>query len=242
MKKSKISVCIATYNGEKYISEQLTSILNQLGPNDEVIVSDDGSEDNTIELIELINDPRIRIIHSFFKNVILNFENAIKRATGDLIFLADQDDIWYDNKIDELTGYLKDYELVFSNVNVFHDDIQKSYPLYNSDKNYNGFAFNLIKNHCIGATMAFKSDILKYVLPFPKNIPMHDMWIFFITSYYGKTYYYKKPLVYYRRHGLNVTNTGGKSTNNIFKMIKIRLQIIGSVLRRVILVFINKLN
>src|SRR5690606_1102719 len=146
----------------------------------------------------------------------LNFENAIKNAAGDFIFLSDQDDVWYNNKVSELTGYLNDYELVFSNVSVFHDNIQKTYPLYKEDRDYNGFTFNLVKNHCIGATMAFRSDVLKYVLPFPKNIPMHDMWIFFITHIYGNTLYYKKPLVYYRRHGSNVTNTGGKSTNSIF--------------------------
>ena len=94
-----ISVCIATYNGEKYLREQLDSILPQLAESDEVIVSDDGSTDGTIDLITSLNDPRIKIVsNSGRKGYVGNFENALKHTTGDYIFLSDQDDIWYPNK------------------------------------------------------------------------------------------------------------------------------------------------
>jgi len=234
MEQKKISVCMATYNGELYIEDQLKSILNQLSKNDEVIISDDGSMDNTLNIIKSFNDPRIVLYHSSYKNVILNFENAIKKANGELIFLADQDDIWYDNKVTESVKVLENYDLVFTNLNVFSNTIDESYLMYDVERDYNGFTRNLIKNHCVGATMAFKATLLKYILPFPKHIEMHDMWIYFISSFYGKTYYYNQPLIYYRRHGQNVSNTGGKTTNNVFKIFKIRMVWVISIFKRMI--------
>lgn len=102
-----ISVCIATHNGAHYIKEQIESILCQLGTNDEIIISDDGSTDNTIDILLAFNDKRIIIYH--YKQpvkskhshiyVCKNFENALKHAKGDYIFLADQDDWWMPNKV-----------------------------------------------------------------------------------------------------------------------------------------------
>lgn len=234
MLNKRISVCIATYNGERYIKEQLVSILGQLSRNDEVIVSDDGSTDRTIEIIEAINDPRIQIYHGLFRNVILNFENALEKATGDIIFLSDQDDIWYTRKVAESVKVLESHDLIFSNLSVFSEDITENYPLYDIEKSYDNLIRNFIKNHCVGATMAFKSKLLKYILPIPKGIEMHDMWIYFISSIYGKTYYYKNPLVYYRRHDSNVSNTGEKTNNSLFRIAKIRATWLLVILKRVV--------
>ena len=90
----KISVCIATFNGEKFIQEQIQSILPQLGEDDEIVVSDDGSTDRTMEILELFKDKRIRLLVNEGKHgFIWNFENALRKAKGDVIFLCDQDDI-----------------------------------------------------------------------------------------------------------------------------------------------------
>lgn len=97
-----ISVCMATYNGEKYIKEQIDSILKQLGSDDELVISDDGSSDGTIDIILGYHDPRIHLYKGSFHSPAFNFENALKNATGDFIFLSDQDDIWYDNKVPEI--------------------------------------------------------------------------------------------------------------------------------------------
>ena len=103
-----ISVCVATYNGEKFIREQIESILCQLSSDDEIIVSDDGSTDGTIVIINCIGDKRIRIIEGPRKHSpTFNFENALKEAKGDYIFLADQDDVWKTNKVEVCMKWLQ---------------------------------------------------------------------------------------------------------------------------------------
>lgn len=234
MKDLKVSVCMATYNGERYIREQLDSILRQLRPNDEIVISDDSSTDHTLEIISSYKDKRIKLYHASFRDVRQNFENALGKATGNIIFLSDQDDIWFGDKVDRLVEILVNHDLVFTNVCVFSDAKEDCNPLYDIGKNYNGLAYNYLKNHCIGATMAFRKEVLEYALPFPRNIEMHDMWIFFITSIYGRTYYLRDPLVYYRKHESNVTNTGERTTNSWVKIIAIRLNWIYFLTTRVI--------
>ena len=229
-----ISVCMATYNGELYIKEQLSSILPQLGENDQVIISDDGSTDQTLEIIGAIDDNRIKLYRNSFKNVILIFEFALGQAIGDVIFLSDQDDIWYPNKVEESLKLLTKNDLIFTNLNVFKDKMSEGKLMYNTNKNYKGIQRNFIKNQCVGATLVFKSYLLKYALPIPKNVEMHDMWIFFISSFYGRTYYYNRPLIYYRRHGANISNTGGKTSNSFLKIIEIRLRWIVVLLGRML--------
>lgn len=231
MKEDKISVCMTTYNGENHIVEQLESILRQLKDTDEVIISDDGSTDKTIDLINGFNDIRIKLYLNSFRNIVLNFEFALSKATGNIIFLSDQDDIWYDNKVAEITEILGNYDLVYTNASVFSD--RKEINTLFNQKKRNGYMRNYIKNYCLGATMAFKSHILKRSLPFPRKIEMHDMWIYFIGSIYGKTYYYKKPLIYYRRHGFNASNSSDKTTNSFFKIIKIRYVLLINLIKRV---------
>ena len=128
-----ISVAMATYNGEKYIKEQLESILRQLNVNDEVVISDDGSTDNTIKIVNDFKDSRIKIICGPKKGIIKNFENAIKNCTGKYIFLSDQDDIWLDNKVNEvlncfksdITCVLHDAKIVDTNLNAIDDSFFK---------------------------------------------------------------------------------------------------------------------
>jgi len=229
----KISVCMTSFNGEMYIEEQLNSILHQLRENDEVIISDDGSTDNTIKIIESLKDPRIRLFHSSFGDIVLNFENALKKVTGDIIFLSDQDDIWYDNKVEEICRLLEAHDLIYTNASVFNNEKEKNRP-FNKKENYSVLK-NFVKNNCLGATMAFNTKLLEYCLPFPKKIPMHDMWIYFVSAFYGKTLYYNKPLIYYRRHGSNASNASEKTSNSIFKVLAIRVTLFTSVFKRLCL-------
>lgn len=115
----RISVAMASYNGEKYIEKQIRSILNQTYPVDEIVVSDDGSSDKTIEILNKIEDKRIHVFNNNGrKGYCGNFENALKICTGDYIFLADQDDLWMSNKVQSFINFIEKHpsvSCVFSN-------------------------------------------------------------------------------------------------------------------------------
>ena len=226
-----ISVCLATYNGEVYIKHQLISILNQISPNDEVIISDDGSKDRTIDIIFSLKDERIKVIENKrVKSPIFNFENALLNASGDYIVLADQDDVWKNNKIEVLKEHLKIFDLVISDAEVIDGNgvlIHKSFIEIN--KSRKGFFNNLLKNSYLGCTMAFNRKILQKALPFPSDLPMHDWWIGLIGELFGKTYIINEPLISYRRHGNNFSPTAEKSSNSVFRKVLFRFKIVRSL-------------
>ncbi len=231
----KISVCMATYNGEKFIQEQLDSILKQLSANDEVIISDDGSTDQTIKIIESYRDNRIKLYHSTRKNLIHNFENALKRASGEFIFLSDQDDIWFDDKVEKAVQHLKKYGLVFSNAIMFHGEKVNDGELFFKDpKKKTGLLSNIIKVKFLGAALAFRKSVLERALPFPPNLAMHDIWIGLIAEATASTYYIDEPLIYYRRHENTASTAGNKSKNSILTKLKIRLALVLNLCRRLL--------
>lgn len=222
-----ISVCMATYNGEKYIKEQLDSILLQIGDKDEIIISDDGSSDATIEIVESYQDSRIKIYRNSFKNLILNFEFALKQASGDFIFLSDQDDVWLPNKVQVSISYLMHNDIVVSNCQVVNQQlivINKSF--FELNKTKKGLFSNLIKNSYLGCCLAFRKEILSKVLPFPKNIPMHDIWLGFVAELFYKIKFIEEPLMLYRRHGGNESPTGEDSPFNLYRKFLFRYNIV----------------
>lgn len=202
-----ISVCIATYNGSLYIKEQLESILNQLSHNDEVIVSDDSSTDDTLKIVKSFKDPRIKIFdENKFKSPIFNFENAITKAKGNYIFISDQDDKWLPDKVKIMVEELQKYDLVISNAYIGDSAlniVKDSYFEWRNSKT--GICKNLLKNSYLGCCMAFKRKMLVKILPFPKKIPMHDMWIGMIAELYYKPVFITPKLMVYRRHLNNAT-------------------------------------
>ena len=111
----RISVCLATYNGAQHIREQLDSILPQLGRDDEVIVSDDLSIDETLEIITSYGDARVKILPTKSRlGPVANFQRALTAAIGDIVFLSDQDDIWEPNKVATSLRVLESCDLVVS--------------------------------------------------------------------------------------------------------------------------------
>ncbi|EJL66733.1 glycosyltransferase family 2 protein [Flavobacterium sp. CF136] len=227
-----ISVCVATYNGEKYIKEQINSILEQIGKNDEVIVSDDGSKDRTVEIIQNYNDSRVTIYHNVFKSPIRNFEFLISIAKGDYIFLSDQDDIWHEDKVSK---YLKIFNeipmvsLVISDLKI----IDKNGIIQDKEFYKKGFKNNIlqniISNNFIGCTMAFKKELKTHILPFPKNIAMHDWWIGLCGVLFDEIYFIDEKLHYYRRHDNNVTNV---NNFNFLAKVKFRINMVNELLKR----------
>lgn len=228
-----ISVCIATYNGEKYIKEQIASILKQLEEKDEIIISDDGSNDETINIIKSFQDKRITIIEGPHKgSPIWNFENALKRASGDYIFLADQDDVWLENKVCIMMENLKKYDCIISDAIVVDGNLNQTSPsFFHSNNTKTGITYNLlIKNGYLGCCMAFRRNILEKSLPFPKNIPMHDIWIGNVASSKYKVKFISDKLILFRRHGHNNSTTASKSDYSIIQKIMFRINIIMDII------------
>jgi glycosyltransferase involved in cell wall biosynthesis len=240
----KISVCIATYNGQDFIEEQIKSILNQLDQNDEIIISDDGSKDLTIDICKKFNDDRIKLI--FNKNqhnnslainrATKNFENAITYSKGDLIFLCDQDDIWHQNKVQ----IVKDLFIESNCMCLVHDAIlinTKGEKIANSYfeklNSRPGLINNIFKNSFLGCCMAFRKEIKESILPFPKKLHAHDMWIGIISNIYFKVNYSNQKLTYYRRHSNSITNSGSKSDNTLFYRIHYRINFIYLLIIRI---------
>lgn len=221
-----ISVCMATYNGEKYIKEQLDSILGQIGKDDEVLISDDGSSDKTLEIIKEYNDCRIVLFENYFKNVVHNFEFIINKAKGEYIFLSDQDDIWHKDKV---KNYLESFSkisnqcLIISDLQIIDKNGEFSTKSFYKKKFSKSLMGNIVINNFIGCAMAFSSELKKTILPFPKHIGMHDWWIGTCSILNAEIVFIDKKLVYYRRHDNNVTKEGGA---NYITKIKWRLNLI----------------
>jgi len=200
---------MATYNGEKYIYEQTKSILDQLFAADELIVSDDGSTDRTIEVLKSFNDSRIKIFkNTGNKGPVGNFQNGLSQVKGDYIFLADQDDIWFSNKIEVMSSYLSDYDVVACDCEIVDDDLHTLKNSYYKHANSGaGFIKNFKRNTYMGNSMAFKKELLPVILPFPPNIPNHDLWIGVAADLFYKPYFIPQVLGLHRRHSSNASNT-----------------------------------
>ncbi len=220
-----VSVALAAYNGEKYIAEQINSILVQLSPDDELIVSDDNPAGGIKKIVDGINDERIKYIEGKGEGVVRNFENALNRCTGDYIFLCDQDDVWLSGKIENILAEFENgYDLILHNAFITDEGLnplgKTCFEIYNTGT---GFLKNLVRNSFVGCCMAFKRSILSDSLPFPENTPMHDWWIALIAMESNrKIKLIDKPLIFWRRHKDNVT---GASTSFI-KKIKFRIKIL----------------
>lgn len=215
--KRRISVCMATYNGAQHIEKQLASILKNLGENDEVVVSDDNSTDDTIPLVNGFGDNRIRVILNNPNNRghITNFENALKNADGEFLFLSDQDDIWYDNKVSRVMLALEKHDMVVCDCKVVDGEMkllnESFYELLSSGS---GLAKNFVKNTYLGCCMAFNRKVLEKALPFPKDIVSHDTWLGLMGELVGSCYFMPEKLQYFIRHGSNFSITNGQDAMN----------------------------
>lgn len=224
-----ISVCLASFNGEKYISHQIKSILNQLDINDELIICDDGSTDNTLGIIKQFNDYRIRLYEELNHfNPIFNFESAIKYTSKEIVVLSDQDDVWVQNRVEIIKNHFNKTNDVKYNLLVM--DAQgidsEGLILYPSMLEYlnarRGILKNIKKNSYIGCCLAFSKDVKNLIIPFPKKIPMHDVWIGIICDLYGSVFFDKRISLIYRRHGNNFT----RERYSVFKSISWRFMLL----------------
>lgn len=231
-KGKRIGVVIASYNGEKFIEKQILSILKQTVLPDEIIISDDGSTDKTIEivnsflaiecgvLIKLIFNEKV---HGFLEN----FENALFNVNADYVFLSDQDDLWLPNKIEHIIEAFSQYPLATcffhngENINSKGEILTRSSFSW-IDKNISMHCtensvikidrckyLNDSTSQCLalGMLMAFQMDFINQILPFSDKCFHHDMYIPFCSLLDDSMYYYNEVLAYHRLHSENTTGT-----------------------------------
>lgn len=223
----KISVALAAYKGEQYISEQIDSILSQLGENDELIISDDYPEGKTREIVlgYQSEDKRVRYIEGEGRGVVRNFENALRACTGDIIFLADQDDVWMSNKVElVINEFSHGADLVLHDAHVTDSHLNITEPSYFKIHGSNASFFgNIARNSFVGCCMAFTMQVMLDSLPFPEALAMHDWWIALVALKKKRNIVLlSKPLIKWRRHSATVT--GGKTS--LFQKIKWRVNIL----------------
>lgn len=220
-----ISVCIATYNGAGFIARQLRTILPQLGPADEIVISDDSSSDETLSIIEAFADPRIRILkNNIFRSSTYNFENALAHARGDIIFLSDQDDEWMDGWVKTASRELESVDLVVCDafmIDAYGESSAVPGAIFDGERSRGVFR-NFWRNRYIGCCCAFHRRILDVALPFPKNLPWHDWWIGLIADSCFETRFLSEKMICYRRHGGNISTTGSKSPYTLRRKVAMR--------------------
>ncbi|ASD68102.1 glycosyltransferase [Pseudoalteromonas piscicida] len=211
------SICIATYNGSRFIHEQLTSILGQLDSQDEVIICDDGSTDNTIAIIEELQDPRVKI----FKNpknlgYVLNFKKSVSHASGDYIFLSDQDDVWPENRLALMKEHLRasEKDILFGNYEVFEDDIRilkKHDARLGNHSNVSRFK-NIFKTFkggipYFGCCCVFKKNVKSEFERIIDGGTSHDIALSLYGNLSGRIHHIPDTVVYRRVHDSNVTSS-----------------------------------
>jgi len=223
---------MAVKNGASYIAEQVDSIVGQLGVNDELIVSDDHSTDSTLDIVHSFNDPRIRIYSSARLGATHNFELALSRSSGDVIFLADQDDIWHSDKLATMMPYFDEFDMVVCDCALVDEDrkvISDSFfELHGSGK---GFLRNLVSNSYMGCCMGFRRSVLKKALPFPGDTATHDFWIGMVAETHFKPMFLKKSLVDHRIHDTNASTSGRASTTPPMKRVTQRYKLVRNLIR-----------
>lgn len=220
--EEKIDVLLATYNGEKYLKEQIDSILNQTYKNIHLIISDDNSKDSTRAILEQYQkqDSRITIyLQEQNLGYIKNFEFLLKKVESNYYMLSDQDDVWLSEKIEKSIQTLKNQnaDLVFGDLEVVDENLQTIYPSFGDfmllnrkiKKYINSYKVNYLYNCVTGCTILSKKEYIKDILPIPhdsKYVP-HDYWMGIMVALKGKLAYMPEKYIKYRQHGNNQIGT-----------------------------------
>lgn len=236
MKEEKVDILLATYNGEKYVAEQIDSILNQTYKNINLIISDDCSKDKTPEILKEYSKKDTRIkLHLQQKNlgVVKNIEFLLKQVEAPLYMLADQDDYWLSEKVEKSVEKLKkeNADLVFGDLEVVDQNLKTIYPSFGDfmllnrkiNKYIDSYKVNYLYNCVTGCTLISKKEFIKYILPLPTNskFVIHDHWIGLMVSLNGKLAYMPEKYIKYRQHGNNQVGTT-KVTHSLKKIEEVR--------------------
>jgi glycosyltransferase involved in cell wall biosynthesis len=226
-KEALISIALCTYNGERFLAEQLRSITNQTYQNLEIVVVDDCSTDATVNILENAkkSDPRIKIYKNE-KNLgfIKNFEKALKKCNGDFIALSDQDDVWLPHKIESLHRDIGNNLLIYSAVDLIDEQghlIPGTFPRLNRIEGH--CPLSLILGNCvIGHTCLIRKKLIEIALPIPSGLFSHDQWLAIAASATGQMKASQEILSHYRTHSSNTifNKEKTKSTSKAEKALK----------------------
>lgn len=213
-----VSIALTTYNGEKYLKQQIDSLLSQTYKDIEIVVCDDGSTDSTINILQeySASDSRIKVFLNK-KNLgfAKNFEKAISLCSGEFIALCDQDDVWTENHVECLVNAIEDKDLVCGNAYLVDSKLNNSgTDLFSTtdceflpDSKEDWFFYFLHYGFFQGACCLFRKSLVDTALPIPEGIKFHDYWLSLTAAYRnGVKYLPENCLLYYRQHGNNITD------------------------------------
>lgn len=247
MQTKTIDVLMATYNGEKYVAEQIDSILKQTYSNIRLLISDDASTDNTREILQSYAQKDKRIQLFFQKDnlgYIGNFEFLLTKVENEIFMLSDQDDVWKEDKIQKTYEkcQTEQADLVFTDLEVVDEQLKTIYPSFNDymlltrkiKKYYKDYRMQYLYNCVTGCTLLSKKKWIPDMLPLPKESKyvVHDLWIALTVMLKGgKVTYLDEKTIYYRQHGNNQIGTEKTShkfktleeVRNLFLQVKIEL-------------------
>ncbi len=204
---------MASYNGSLYITEQISSILEQLIPGDELVIVDDCSTDDTIDIVKSFKSEYIKLAINT-KNIghVKTFEKALMLAKRDYICFTDQDDIWIDNRLENLYNSLKNEKvlLVASNFRVNNESESEIKFLKLKNENSADLFGNILrifegKSAYYGCTMMMDKKLKKYILPFPSYIEAHDLWIAICANFLKSIHHLDDDTLIYRVHHNNAS-------------------------------------
>jgi len=227
---------MAAYNGSGYIGNQIASILPQLAQGDELIIVDDASLDDTVTIIEAFADSRIRLYRNTLNlGPTKTFDKALGLALGDLVFLSDQDDLWYAHKVATIRRQFEvgDLDLIVHDARVTSGGKVVSDSLFQMCKSSPGLLRNLISSTHTGCCMVLRRSALAQLLPIPcKKGIFHDSWIgVFSSCLRQRKLFLNEPLIDYQRHGNNVSTMRRRG---LMKVIPERLNLIGALSLRMV--------
>lgn len=218
----KISIAMATYNGSKYLQEQLDSFTKQRLLPDEVVVCDDASSDDTVKILYNFQRTAPFPIRIFINRITLgysqNFSRVLSLCAGDLICLSDQDDVWFENKIFTIAKMADK----MNEIQVFMNDAE----LTLADLTPTGLtkigqmkAVGISNDYFVmGSCISIRKNFLQYLLPIPLGFPSHDDWLILFSAGLNRRKIIYEPLQYYRRHNNNCSQI---ITNQINKLCKV---------------------
>jgi glycosyltransferase involved in cell wall biosynthesis len=218
----KICITLATYNGEKYLAQMLDSLVAQKKPADVIIAVDDGSKDSTCEILERYKDKLPLEITKFEKNRghRASFSTALEKARelladDDLIFLADQDDIWLPNKLEVMSQKIGDSSMIFGDAEIIDGDgvVTESSWRKKAEivEQLSQQALLTGYTNVTGCMVAFKAGLLKTALPIPQDVPVHDQWITLCATAENGYRAIADKVIQYRIHGNNAIGEGNKT-------------------------------